>query len=124
MDLKSSNYKFDSSNIVVELKRWINYIPFLCGSLELMTYDDINKIKDIKFTDQWNILDFKIENDTNEVYSISIIKLYYMLEPNTEKLHISFLRVKSEHKYIENDKFDKSYLTNNLLTILGNKSQI
>jgi len=124
MDLKSSNYKFDSSNIVVELKQWINYIPFLCGSLGLMTYDDINKIKDIKFTDQWNILNFKIENDTNEVYSISIIKLYYMLEPNTEKLHISFLRIKTEHKYIENDKFDKSYLTNNLLTILGNKSQI
>lgn len=124
MDLKSSNYKFDSSNIIVESKQWFSYIPFLCGSLGLINHDDINNIKEMKFTDQWNMLEFKIENDTDEIYSISIIKLYYMLEPNTEKLHISFLRVKSVHKYVENEIFDKSYLTNNLLTILGNNTQV
>jgi hypothetical protein len=41
---------------------------------------------------------------------------------NIEKLHISFLRVKSEH--IINNNFDKSYLTNSLLTILENKSPV
>jgi hypothetical protein len=122
MNLQSSNYKFDSSNIVVDSKQWLNYIPFLCDSLGLITYEDINKIKEIKFIDQWNMLEFKIEYESSEIYSISIIKLYYMSEPNTEKLHITFIRVKSEH--INNDNFDKSYLTNNLLTILGNKSQI
>lgn len=115
---------FDKSiALLIDLFR-NNYIPFLCGSLGLISCDDINKIKEMKFTDKWNILDFKIENDNIEVYSISIIKLYYILEEITEKLHISFFRVKSEHKYIENDNFDKSYLTSNLSNMLGDKGQI
>ena len=98
-NLTSSNYKFDSSSVIVDIIQWNNYVPFLCSSLGLTAKDDIDKIKNIKFVedDQLGSFYFHIESKNNDICSISMIELHYM--KHTTKLSVYFTRAKNEHKF-------------------------
>jgi hypothetical protein len=90
--MESFNYKSETSTIVINLKRWDKYVPFLCESLGLTKFEDKNTIQEIKSSEhnQWNMLEFKIQSD--ETYSE--VTLNYMVE--TEKININYRRVKNE----------------------------
>ncbi len=99
--LISSKYKFDNSSVIVDISKWDDYVSFLCTSLGLTSEDNINQIKNIKFieSNKLALYDFHVEFRHDDMYFISLIKLYYRKLCNTNKLSIYFTRAKTDHKF-------------------------
>ena len=107
-ELIKSHFKYDSSSIIIDPKKWNSYSKSLILSLGLTINEDKNKILSMKINDsnQWTVHDFFITHDCDSTYTQSFIKLFFIFDIEIRKIRICFFRIRSDQTLNTGMKWD------------------